>query len=124
MIVGAVRRGRLIVALEIGSPDGRRRRVEAMLDTGFTGDLLLPADLVRSFGLPPLGEIVAITADGRRQVFVTYEGRASWPSEPPGRVEVVATGNQPLCGSRLLRGQHVAFDMIEGGAIEITPLAD
>lgn len=53
------------VRLEIAGPDGAPRRyVDMIIDTGFTGSVCLPGDLIRDLKLPRIGTRYAALADG------------------------------------------------------------
>ena len=53
MIVGSVSAHReAIVRLVIVGPQGREREIEAIVDTGYTGSLTLPSEVVFDLGLP------------------------------------------------------------------------
>ena len=53
MIEGAVNAAyEAIVHLRLQGPEGRTRYIEAVIDTGYSGFLTLPAALVAELGLP------------------------------------------------------------------------
>ena len=45
-------------------PDGESGHIDAVIDTGFTGQLVLPPEVVNRLGLPGRGRQRAILADG------------------------------------------------------------
>ena len=52
MVRGVINDGlELVVVVEISNGDGAVESVEAVLDTGFGGDLTLPPDVVERLGL-------------------------------------------------------------------------
>ena len=53
-----------ILPLTVIGRSGVRAEVEATVDTGFTGSLCLPLDIVRSLSVPFVGRGVAVLADG------------------------------------------------------------
>ncbi|MGH3089491.1 MAG: hypothetical protein ACRDSJ_19545 [Rubrobacteraceae bacterium] len=53
-----------IIPLDIIGRDGQIHRIEAVLDTGFTGYLTLPTDVAGSPGLPRRGSETFVLADG------------------------------------------------------------
>lgn len=68
--------GRLeaVLSLTIHGPNGISESVSAILDTGFTGVLVLPADCVARLGLSKqLGTILRL-ADGVARNFDNFEG--------------------------------------------------
>jgi clan AA aspartic protease len=52
--------------------------VEAVIDTGFTGFLTLPAMLVTQLGLPFAGTTRATLSDGRKVAIDVYEATVLW----------------------------------------------
>lgn len=55
--------------------------IEAWIDTGFTGELAIPRDLIRSWALPAGGLVRAILADGSESVATTYLAHLEWFGE-------------------------------------------
>ena len=45
-----------LVTIEIGMVQGNFQPVEVVVDTGFSGELALPADLIQSLGLEYIGD--------------------------------------------------------------------
>lgn len=72
-----------LLTLTVASPDptGRMVEVAATLDTGFTADLALPADVIGTLQLPELGTVDVALADGAACP-VMPECRAEAPSIP------------------------------------------
>ena len=66
MIRGKVnpRRQALVVVEALGR-DGMLQPLEFVLDTGFAGDLLLPADAIQRLAVVPHDEINAVLASGQ-----------------------------------------------------------
>jgi predicted aspartyl protease len=60
-----------ILPLTVIGRSGVRAEVEATVDTGFTGSLCLPPDVVRSLSVPFVGRGVAVLAS--REVTVRIE---------------------------------------------------
>ena len=66
MIVGTVdARRQSIVPPVVRGMDGQQETVETLLDTGFNGELMLPAARVTALGLTPRSSRVMRLADGR-----------------------------------------------------------
>ena len=53
-----------IVTLPLLGPAGQAREIDAVVDTGFNGYLILPPMLVAELGLPVVGDGEAVLADG------------------------------------------------------------
>jgi clan AA aspartic protease len=91
------------VCLSLRSRQGGERVVEAVVDTGFSGFLTLPPDLVEELGLKFLKRGQAVLGDGSTVVFDTYEAVILW-SGRARRIAIDAAEVDPLLGVRLLYG--------------------
>src|SRR5947209_17154270 len=98
MITGIVTADRkAILRLSLLGPEGRQRKVEAMIDTGFDGWLSLPPELIIALGLPWRRRSRALLADGSESLFDIYEGVVVWDRRRR-RVPVDETRTIPLIG--------------------------
>jgi clan AA aspartic protease len=99
----------------------RHEDVEFLVDTGFNGFIAIPISLVRRLRLQ-LGAVQSgITADGRSGYFDTVSIELLWHEVPISvRAQVL---DEPLIGTRLLRGNSLSADWIVGGSIRISPLS-
>lgn len=96
-------------------------RLDAVVDTGFEGELTLPTDVIRSFGFEYLGEVPTVLADGTRRVAEAYLARILWHGrETP--VEALAEDGDPLVGMGLLSGSELRVEARPGGGVVITKL--
>ena len=95
--------------------------VDAILDTGFSGDLLLPSETIKEAALDPLDQITAALADGSLTTMNTWLGTIQWHGQPRN-VVVLESDGHPLIGMNLLRGNRVIMDVIENGAVIIEEL--
>ncbi len=78
--------------------------VDAWIDTGFTGDLVLPIAMINSLRLQKSGSVDAILADGSERELPTFTCLLEWFGSER-QLEVVANaGEQPLLGVGLLLG--------------------
>ena len=94
----------------------------SVLDTGFTGYVVLPPAIVRQLGLANRGRRRITLADGTTQMQNAYTASVVWHGERHV-VRVFEIGDRPLIGMRLLAGSRVTLDVIDGGAVTIEPLA-
>ena len=109
------------IAIEILAPNGQPRRIEAVLDTGFNGELALPATTIRQLGLPEDIRRPAVTATGARVSLTTYRGTVLWYGQLRS-IQVVEADSEPLLGMELLLGSRVTLDVREGGPVTIDAL--
>ena len=100
---------------------GATQEIDAIIDTGFTGDLTLPPALIRRLNLPWKGRGQALLADGGMHTFDEYVGTVSWNGQSL-TVEVSSADTNPLVGMGLLRGHRLSMDVIENGAVTIEAL--
>lgn len=107
-----------VLPLQVVGGSGARTEVEATVDTGFTGVLCLPPDLVRSLSLPLVGRGVAVLADGRAVETRVHRARVIWHGRERG-ARVLATEGGPLVGMSLLRGSRLTVDVVPGGEVMI-----
>ena len=122
MIEGAVSgNSEAIIRLTLRAATGATQEIDAIIDTGFTGDLTLPPALIRRLNLPWKGRGQALLADGGMHTFDEYVGTASWNGQSL-TVEVSSADTNPLVGMGLLRGHRLSMDVIENGAVTIEAL--
>ena len=104
MIEGAVNENaEAIIRLTLRAATGATQEIDAIIDTGFTGDLTLPPALIRRLNLPWKGRGQALLADGGMHTFDEYVGTVSWNGQTR-MVEVSSADTNPLVGMGLLRG--------------------
>lgn len=103
--------GRALVAVTIRSRTASpEMTVEAWIDTGFTGELVMPQSTIDRLGLTQSGTLDAQLGDGTFVVLKTFTCLIDWlGQEIP--VEVVANaGSFPLLGVGLLRMCKLTVD--------------
>ena len=104
----------LRVVVEISNGDGAFEAVEAVLDTGFGGDLTLPLDAVERLGLMYSHRVPLILAGDQRMECVVYQGFARWFGRER-EIYVIAAEGQPLLGMTLLDGCKITIRVRPGG---------
>ena len=122
-ITGRVVRGReALIALTLLGPNGVRAEIEAVIDTGFTGHLVLPPELVNELGLPLRGSRDSLLADGSLVSLDVHRVGVEWD----GRVRVVqalAAEGTTLVGMSLLQGSELLIQAVEGGEVTIREIS-
>ena len=100
--------GRALVSVSVRSPNTTASTaIEAWIDTGFNGDLVLPQSQIEHLSLTPLGTVKAILADGSEVALERYACLIDWFGEDR-ELEVVANGGEyPLLGVGLLIGRDL-----------------
>jgi clan AA aspartic protease len=122
MIQGVVNaRLEATIRLRVRASDGSELDVEAVVDSGFTGSLTLPAAAITALDLAHQSGGRAVLADGSVQQVDVYAAEVDWDGSWRS-VLVVELGGEALVGMRLLVGHELRVAVIPGGAVEITPL--
>jgi len=119
MIEGTVAGGiEAILPLELMKSDGGIEQIEAVVDTGFTGDLTLPPSLVRELGLEEVSTNEITLADGSTTEVPVFAAPINWF----GTRKVfyaIQTDSTPLIGMRLMHSCRPAIDMIAEGSVSL-----
>lgn len=110
-----------VMRLVVFGEDERRIEVEAILDTGFDGDLTLPSDAVGALSLPLRGSRESILADGSLVALDIHLARVLWEGRPR-HVQILVAEGSPLVGMSLLYGSEVRLRVVVGGSVVISPL--
>lgn len=120
MMAGVVNSDReAMLRLVVVGPSGKQQEIEAIIDTGLTGFLTLPAALVAALGLLWLCRQAGILADGSVDLFDVYAATVLWD----GRlrvVEVDLVDTEPLLGMSLLDRHSLLIEVVTGGAVTVT----
>jgi len=119
MITGIVNANReATIRIVVRGPAGTAQEIDAVIDTGFTGFLTLPSDLIIALGLEWRGREQALLGDGHVSVFDVYAATVLWNGQLR-TVETDATDMIPLVGMSLLYGYDVRLQVIDGGLVTI-----
>ena len=98
-------------------------RVEAVVDTGFTGHLTLPSATVEALGLPIIGSAESILADGSLVMEDVCLARVLRHGvERP--VRVLVADATPLLGMALMRGSELRVECAGGGEVSVERLEE
>lgn len=119
MILGAVKASyEAVISLTVQGPSGLTRQIEAVIDTGFTGFLSLPPELVTGLGLPFLTNESAMLADGSLVKFSVHDATVLWDGQPR-RVYAHVSEATPLMGMRMLDSHSLYVEVEDGGRVVI-----
>ena len=123
MILGSVNANReAIIQIAVLSDRKKVKSVRPVVDTGYTGDLMLPRAIVNELGLTLRGVQDAILGDGSLKLFEMYVGSVIWDGEIR-RIEINASETESLVGMGLLEGYKLEIEARYGGIVKITALA-
>lgn len=109
------------VEIGVAGSDGVLKTLSVVVDTGFTGWLTLPPDLIRELGLQHRGSRRATLADGSVAWVELYAALISWDGQILPRI-VHQSDSTPLIGMHLMTGYHLAVDVREGGTVTLSAL--
>lgn len=104
--------GRALVRMGIKpSETATTVKIDAWVDTGFTGELVLPQERITALRLTRSAVVKAELGDGSETVLDTYTCWIEWEGEVK-QIEVLAAnvGKFPLLGVGLLRDCTVTID--------------
>jgi clan AA aspartic protease len=106
------------IRLLVKGRQGREQKVEAVLDSGYTGSLTLPRGLIQALDLRWQAVDRFRLADGSIAVFDVYEGKVVWD----GRVRQITVDEadaEPLVGMRLFKGHKLEMEVRYRGKVKI-----
>jgi clan AA aspartic protease len=121
MITGSVKSDEARIRLALIDGQGRNFEVTVVIDSGYTGILTLPPDLITSLGMRRHGIGLAELADGSTCAFQVYRGKVVWD----GKVRTILVDEadtDPLVGMKLLRGHELKMQIRPGGKVTIKRL--
>jgi clan AA aspartic protease len=122
MIIGSVNAAiEAEVPLTVISPGGRQQSILAIIDTGFTGYLTLPPQLIATLRSPFLRNSHVVLGDGSISSFNYYQGTIIWDGVRK-RIPIAASDTVSLLGMDLLHGYRLTIDTISGGRVTIEGL--
>ena len=125
-VVGRFRDGFPRLTLALPGRDGDPLDVEFIVDTGFDGDLTLPADIVRRLSAFPDGQRSRQLADGSTSRCDVYrlllDREEDEEGEAPGALEVLVINGNPLLGTQFLFEHLFLVEVTEGGEVSAEPL--
>ena len=98
--------------------DSSTQIVDAVIDTGFSGFLTLPADIITALNLTWKGRDIATLGDGTSCIFDVYIAIAIWDGQYR-KIDINESETVPLIGMQLLRGYDLQIRIIEGGTVVI-----
>jgi clan AA aspartic protease len=121
MMQGYVNRAYEAVIPVVVSYNGKLKSVNAVIDTGFTGFLSLPADMIAELELPWNYRDRATLGDGSETLFDIHDASVIWDGQFR-EIEVNSANTDPLLGMRMLRGYRLQVDTVQGGLVMIEAL--
>jgi clan AA aspartic protease len=118
MMQGYVNKNCEATILVVVRNNAKLKSINAVIDTGFTGFLSLPNDIIAELGLPWSYRDRGTLGDGSEVLFDIYDAVAIWDGKTQ-EIEVNSAETDPLIGMSMLRGYRLQIDTIEGGLVII-----
>jgi len=103
--------GRAILPIVLVDEQGNSHfAIDVWIDTGFTGDLVVPESLIDQLALSISGSVDGILADGSQTVLKTYHCRVKWFGRERDLEVIANNGEFPLLGVGLLLAKELSVD--------------
>jgi clan AA aspartic protease len=99
----------------------QRLLIDAVIDTGFSGFLTLPSEIITTLGLTWKGRDIATLGDGSSCIFDVYIATVIWDGQYR-IIDINGSETVPLIGMRLLRGYELRIQTIESGLVTVKVL--
>lgn len=110
-----------VITIDVLDRNSQPRRIHAVIDTGFTGEVLLPPRIIQMIKPELHDDIMVEIADGNIVSTNTYLGTISWHGRHR-RVRIIEADGIPLIGMRLLRGSALNIQTVAGGSVRINKM--
>ena len=93
--------------------------VDAVIDTGFSGFLIIPGDFVPRLGLAYYGPVIGVQADGRSQTAPGWVAEVEWLTGPVRCVAAETGLREWVIGTGLLDGHLLEIDFGPAKRVEV-----
>ncbi len=110
-----------IVKLVIIGSENRKIVIDAVIDTGFNGDLILPLEAISELDLKLQGYQKAVLGNGTTSQFQVYAATVIWDGSRK-IAEVNAATSGALIGMGLLEGYKLEINTPPNGIVTIANL--
>jgi clan AA aspartic protease len=119
MIHGVVSRNReATISLVIVNENRQTKLITAVIDTGYTGYLSLPSEIITELNLSWTGIDRGTLGDGSEVTFEVYAAKVIWDGEYRD-IPINEAETDPLIGISLLYGYDLHIQTVEGGNVTI-----
>jgi clan AA aspartic protease len=105
----------------VGNSNRQLQVINTVIDTGFSGFLSLPSEIITSLDLPWSASDIATLGDGSETLFDLYTAVVIWDGQYR-EIYIAESETEPLLGMAMLHGYRLQVDTIEGGIVKIEML--
>ena len=124
MIAGIVTsRLEAVVSISVHAPKGQSETLSAVIDTGFSGFITLPPDLIARMELPYSATESMVLANGSESPFRIFKATVHWHGQRMA-VPVHESDADALVGMALLYGSRLIMDIVENGPVRVEPIVE
>ena len=109
------------LSLVISNTNRQTRLIDAVIDTGYTGYLSLPREIIVDLNLSWTGVDRGTLGDGSEVTFEVYAATVIWDGQYRN-IPVNEAETDPLVGMSLLYGYDLCIRAVEGGTVTIKPV--
>ena len=119
MMQGVLNQSReAIISLVVGNANRQNQLIDAVVDTGYTGFLSLPREIIVNLNLPWTGIDRGTLGDGSEVTFEVYAATIIWDGQYQN-IPINEAETDPLVGMNLLSGYDLHIRAVEGGNVTI-----
>jgi clan AA aspartic protease len=119
MIHGVVsRNSEATISLVIVNENRQTKLITAVIDTGYTGFLSLPSEIITELNLSWTGIDRGTLGDGSEVTFEVYAAKVIWDGEYRD-IPINEAETDPLIGMSLLYGYDLHIQAVAGGSVTI-----
>ena len=109
------------VEILVQGMNGQDYPFDVIVDTGFTGCLTLPPQVIKALQLPWREWGEAILADGSEITYHVNDASVHWDGQMI-TIPVDEADSPPLLGMRLMQGYWILIEDIDGGSVRLERL--
>ncbi len=122
MVTGRVNDlGEAIVVLRVKAATGHVWEYDAVVDTGFSGFVALPPEIISSLQWRRIGNVHVLYGEGSEARLPLHEALIEWNGSER-TVEVDSLASEVLLGTALLAGHELRIGFVRDGVVEIVAL--
>lgn len=106
----------------VGGLRGTRYATDAVIDTGFSGELTLPMAIIDGLGLTRVGRTDVRLADGSVVKSYAFRGARVGHDGMRRPILVQSAESDSLLGVAFMAGQQLCIEFVDGGKVSLESL--